>query len=115
MSGTLWANGELCEESLQGHYWKEVRYGGWQQSVIKSAIFALALKMLHASGWLHAVKGWIAISDFMKQKFIEAGVDPSLVYVHSHFWEFQTEQDDISEDQGHYLFLGRLVFLLQNY
>jgi glycosyltransferase involved in cell wall biosynthesis len=109
VGGTLWANGALCEESLRGNYWREVRCGTWQNSVVKSAVFAVALKFLHASGWLDAVKGWIAISEFMRDKFIEAGIDESRIHVLSHFWDFQTGQNDHFPDHGHYLYLGRLV------
>ena len=109
VSGTLWANGQICEESLRGNYWREVRYGAWQHSVLKSAVFAAALKFLHFSGWLEAVKGWIAISSFMRDKFVEAGIPRSRIHVLSHFWDMQTESNAQFEDHGHYLYLGRLV------
>ena len=109
VSGTLWANGELCEESLRGNYWREVRYGAWQDSIVKSAVFATALKFLHASGWLDAIEGWIAISAFMRDKFIEAGIAPEKVHLLSHCWEFQTPTERTFPDEGHYLYLGRLV------
>jgi len=109
VSGTLWANGELCEDSLRGNYWKEVRHGAWQNSVIKSAVLATALKFLHATGWLDAVKGWVAISKFMRDKFIEAGIPGSKIQVLGHFWDFRTDHDEFFPDKGHYLYLGRLV------
>ena len=109
VGGTLWARGKLCRDSLQGNYWSEVRHAAWQNSVVKSAIFAAALKFLHRSGWLRAIKGWIAISNFMRMKFIEAGIDESSIDVLGHFWNFQTAQNDVFPDEGYYLFLGRLV------
>jgi glycosyltransferase involved in cell wall biosynthesis len=109
VGGTLWAGGRLCEDSLYGHYWDEVRYGAWQNSVVKSAIFALALKFLHSSGWLDAIRGWIAISNFMRDKFIAAGVDESIIHVLEHAWELQTQSSEEFGDDGYYLFLGRLV------
>jgi glycosyltransferase involved in cell wall biosynthesis len=109
VSGTLWANGAICEESLQGNYWKEVRHAAWQNSVIKSAVLATALKFLHATGWLDAVKGWVAISNFMRDRFVEAGIPPSKIHVLGHFWDFRTGHDEYFPDKGHYLYLGRLV------
>jgi len=41
---------------VQGHWWREVKYASWQESVAKSALFTIMLKMLHASGWLRSVK-----------------------------------------------------------
>ncbi len=109
VGGTLWAKGRLCEASLHGNYWDEVRLGAWQNSVLKSAIFATVLKYLHATGWLRAVKGWIAISSFMRNKFIEAGIDPSTVHILQHAWDVQTASTETGRDEGQYVFLGRLV------
>lgn len=109
VGGTLWAKGRLCEKSLHGSYWEEVRLAAWQNSILKSAIFAGVLKYLHASGWLNAVKGWIAISEFMRDKFIEAGIDPSTIHVLQHAWDMQTPANAIGSDDGYYVFLGRLV------
>ena len=109
VGGTLWAKGRLCEKSLHGNYWDEVRLGAWQNSVLKSAIFASVLKFLHTTDWLRAVKGWIAISKFMRDKFIEAGVDPATVHILQHAWDIQTAANEIGRDDGQYVFLGRLV------
>jgi glycosyltransferase involved in cell wall biosynthesis len=109
VGGTLWASGRLCEKSLHGNYWDEVRLGAWQSSVLKSAIFATVLKFLHSTGWLSAVKGWIAISRFMHDKFIEAGIDPSTIHVLPHAWDMQTAANEQGRDDGYYVFLGRLV------
>ena len=109
VGGTLWANGRLCENSLRGNYWDEIRLGAWQNSVLKSSIFAAVLKFLHSTGWLSAVKGWIAISRFMHDKFIEAGIDPAKVHVLQHAWDLQSAFDETGRDDGQYVFLGRLV------
>lgn len=109
VGGTLWAKGVICEESLKGNYLREVRLGAWQHSVLKSALFATMLTFLHRSGWLRAVKGWIAISEFMRQKFIGAGIDPAAIHTLKHACEPRTPRDEMYEDRGYYLFLGRLV------
>lgn len=109
VGGTLWAKGRLCEASLRGNYWDEIRLAAWQNSVLKSAIFASVLKFLHSTGWLSAVKGWIAISRFMRDKFIEAGIDPSKVHILKHAWDMQTRVSEQGRDDGQYVFLGRLV------
>ena len=109
VGGTLWARGRLCQDSLRGNYWDEIRLGAWQNSVLKSAIFASVLKFLHATEWLRAVKGWIAISKFMHDKFIEAGIEPSTVHILQHAWDIQTATNETGRDDGQYVFLGRLV------
>ncbi len=108
VSGTLYARGQILNEALRGNYWREVRYGAWQDSVVKSALFAVLLKALHASGWLRSVRAWVAISDFMRERFIEAGIPPERIHTLRHFWQAMPEAPP-AEDAGHYLFLARLV------
>lgn len=108
VGGTAYAGGELLPAALHGHYGREVRLGAWQGSVVKSALFALMLKGLHASGWLNSVKAWVAISDFMRDKLVDAGVAPDRIFALRHSWDAMPELP-AREDQGSYLFLGRLV------
>jgi glycosyltransferase involved in cell wall biosynthesis len=108
VGGTLYANGKLLPEALRGNYWREVMTGSWQSSVLKSALFALLLKRLHRSGWLQSVRQWVAVSEFMRERIMEAGVPPERVTALRHFWKAMPEMPN-REDDGSYLFLGRLV------
>lgn len=108
VGGTLFANGQLMPEALVGNYWREVRTGSWQGSVLKSALFAVMLKWLHRTGWLKSVKHWVAISEFMKAQLIQAGVSASQITALRHSWDALPEQPAFGDD-GSYLFLGRLV------
>lgn len=108
VGGTLHVKGQMTPESLRGHYAREVRLGAWQGSVLKSAVFALVLKRLHRSGWLAAVRAWICISEFIRDRFIETGLDPAMVHALRHSWDAMPEAPAPS-DGGYHLFLGRLV------
>lgn len=108
VGGTLFVNGRTIEESLHGSYWREIRHGAWQQSKLKSAVFALALKLLHRSGWLDSVKAWICVSEFVREKFIEGGLPRERVHALRHAWEPMADLP-APEDSGYYLFLSRLV------
>lgn len=108
VSGTAYARGKLLPEALHGDYWREVTHASWQDSVVKSALFAVMLKWLHASGWLHSVKAWIAISDFMRDRLIEAGVDERRIFALRHSWDAMPVAPK-PDDRGYYLFLARLV------
>lgn len=108
VSGALCIDGHTTEEPLHGNYWGEVRCGAWQNSVLKSAVFALALILLHRSGWLNSVKAWVCVSDFVRDKFIKAGLPRERVHGLRHAWEPMSEPPQ-GEDGGYYLFLGRLV------
>lgn len=109
VGGTLLVNGKLTPDALYGGYWKEVCAGAWQDSVVKSALFALMLKWLHLSGWLKSVRAWIAVSDFMRDKLVSSGALPeSRVHTLRHSWN-ALPQTPVVEDAGYYLFMGRLA------
>lgn len=108
VGATLWNGSKITEESLRGDYMNEILSGAWQGSVLKSAIFALLLKKLHHQRWLDSVKHWIAISDFMREKFILAGIAPEKITTLRHSW---TPMDKAPEyrDEGYYFLMARLV------
>lgn len=109
VSGTLQMKGRLQPDALYGSYWREVLSGAWQGSIVKSALFAVMLKLLQRSGWLESVKAWIAVSDFMRQKLVAAGALPvDRVHTLRHAWN-ALPQTPVVEDAGYYLFLGRLA------
>lgn len=109
VGGTLQVNGKLEPNALYGNYWNEVRTGAWQNSIVKSALFALMLKGLHRSGWLQSVKAWVAVSDFMRQKMITTGALPAdRVHTLRHAWNALPQAPAV-EDAGYYLFMGRLT------
>jgi glycosyltransferase involved in cell wall biosynthesis len=108
VGGTLYASGEFLEEALRGNYWREVRTGAWQGSKLKSAVMAMVLKRLHRSGWLDNVKAWVCISEFLRGKFVQAGLPSERVFAVRHSWDAMPEAPAV-EDKGYYLFLARLV------
>ncbi|MBX2810166.1 MAG: glycosyltransferase, partial [Myxococcales bacterium] len=108
VGGGAWAGGQVMADGLRGRFIPEVCAGAWQGSILKSALFGLMLKSLHLSGWLRAVSCWVAISDFMRKKFVEAGVDSEQIVVLRHSWDM-ISRDAIPRDEGYYLFLSRLV------
>src|SRR5262249_48374765 len=108
VGGALYAKGQLLPEALRGNYAREIRLGAWQDSVVRTALFALMLKMLHRSGWLDSVAAWVAISEFMRDRLIEAGVSPDKIFALRHSWDALPEAPP-PQDDGYYLFLGRLV------
>jgi len=107
VNGYLWAGDRLAPGGLSKNYWQEIRHGAWQNSRGKTAWLALVLLLSHALGSWRGVKAWIAISDFMRQKFISAGVPPEKIFTLRHFWKPRSEER--ANYGQHYLFLGRLT------
>ncbi|MDB6059031.1 MAG: glycosyltransferase [Verrucomicrobiales bacterium] len=83
----------------------EVRTGAWQNSALKTFVFASALALLRAR-WMKAVKAWAAPSDFMRRKFIEAGVSEKHIFTLRYPW--QARQLTAPREQDFYLYLGHL-------
>ncbi|MEQ1850406.1 MAG: glycosyltransferase family 4 protein [Chthoniobacteraceae bacterium] len=108
VNGYLWAGDKVATGGLRRNFWKEIRHGSWQDSVAKTAWLAFVLTLMHQLGWFKAVKAWVAISDFMREKFIEAGVPRDDVFTVRHSWR-PMEAPPQPRDGGYYLFLGRLI------
>jgi glycosyltransferase involved in cell wall biosynthesis len=108
VNGYLWAGGQIATGGLRRNYWQEIRDGAWQSSSLKTAWFAFVLTLTYRLGWFKAVKAWVAISDFMREKFIEAGVPAKDIFTVRHAWHPMGGPPPV-QDGGYYLFLGRLI------
>ena len=91
-------------------YLKEIARGSWQNSRLKTAWFATVLTIAHTLRWFDAVTTWIAVSDFMREQFIRAGVPSEKIFTLRHFWR-PVADVTTTTDQNYYLFIGRLVEL----
>lgn len=107
-SGTLWHGGKVRDEALYGNSWPEIFGRAWERSLPKTALLAFHLHRLIFSGWLDTVDCWIAVSEFMRKKFIEAGIPEEKITTLRHCWTPKSEGVPTG-DGDYYLFLGRLV------
>ncbi len=108
VSGSLWSNGKIMEDGLQGNMWPEIINGAWQKSVLKSMVLGYVLKRFIHSPEFHAVSKWIACSEFVKTKFISAGIPDDKIVTLRHGWNPVVRQSEYL-DEGYYLLLSRLV------
>lgn len=109
VGGSLMAAGREYPGSLAGDLWPEALAGAWQGSRIKSLAMAAALIRLRRSGWLDQVRDWVCISDYLAHRFVhDVGLPPERVHSLRHSWDSLPEVP-MAQDQGFYLFLGRLV------
>ncbi|CAN5377532.1 glycosyltransferase [soil metagenome] len=109
VNGYLWAGGKVAPGGLRKNYFEEIRRGAWQDSRLKTAWFAAVLRLMHTFGWWRSVRAWIAISEFVRDKMIEAGVPAADVFTLHYNWHLRAEPKDAVKDGKHYLFLGRLI------
>ncbi|WP_411826375.1 glycosyltransferase family 4 protein [Luteolibacter sp. AS25] len=106
--GTLWLNDHVNDAALRGNPWPEIYRGAWQGSRLKTAVLAYHLHQARAKGSFDCIDHWLAISNFMRDKFAEAGIPRKKITVLRHCWEAEPFISNI-EESDHYLFLGRLV------
>lgn len=107
-SGTMWVGGSVNAAALTGNPWPEVFSRAWEGSFLRTIVLALHQKQLLRSGNLDAVKRWIAVSDFMREKFIEGGIPADRVITLRHCWPANPNFKP-AEECAYYLFLGRLI------
>lgn len=108
VSGTLWFKGRIHDEALYGNRWPEIIHGAWEGSVLKTALLAFYYKRLEQARVFENVARWVTVSDFMREKFISAGMDPGKVTSLRHCWHSK-DRHQCPPEQSYYLFLGRLV------
>jgi len=98
---------EVCERCLPGNYWPGIVRGCYRDSPLQSLWLASHLTLAKWQSWYDQVDQLIAPSEFLKNKFIEAGWSGSRIEVQGHFIPDLTTQTPIPPDP-YILYLGRL-------
>src|SRR5262249_791745 len=88
----------------------EIRHASWRNSRLRTAWFGTVLSIAHLLGWFKAITAWIAVSDFMRDQFICAGIPSDKIFTLRHFWKPTADPGDTC-DENFYLFIGRLIDL----
>jgi glycosyltransferase involved in cell wall biosynthesis len=110
VNGYLWAGGKIAAGGLKKNFFEEIRYGAWQGSRIKTLWFALVLRLMHAGNWFKSVRAWVAISEFVRTKMIEAGLPAGAMFTSLPYpWRRRNTTLGAPGEEKHYLFLGRLI------
>jgi len=106
-AATFYRDGAPCEECVTHSLLRGVRYGCYRDSHVMSGAIALMLKT-HRSRqtWNRRIDAYIAISGFVRDKFIQAGFPASKISVKPNFVEPDPGERSYSGEYA--LFLGRL-------
>ncbi len=95
----------ICEDCLGRHPWPGVVHGCYRGSQVQSAALATSLVLHRWLGTFERVRRFIAVSGFVREKYTEAGFDPSRIVVKPNF----ARPGPRREGPGAYfLYLGRL-------
>ncbi|HEY8962050.1 MAG TPA: glycosyltransferase, partial [Luteolibacter sp.] len=87
VNGYLWAGGRLLPRGLKKNFLPEILAGAWQGSRLKTAALAMVLWTAHLLRIYKKIDGWLAISQFMREAFVKAGIAPEKVFLLRHSWD----------------------------
>lgn len=105
LPGTFLRDGSPCEDCLGHLPWKGVSRRCFRGSAAASGSYATSLGVHRAAGTFDLVDRFIAVSEFVRAKHIEAGFSAERITVKPNFaWDGPRRR----EGAGYFLFLGRL-------
>jgi glycosyltransferase involved in cell wall biosynthesis len=106
-AATFYRDGKPCEECVTHGLLRSVRYGCYRNSRAMSGAVALMLKT-HRSRqtWNQRIDAYIAISSFLRDKFVQSGFPADKIHVKPNFVE--PDPGERSHSGNYALFVGRL-------
>jgi glycosyltransferase involved in cell wall biosynthesis len=105
LPGTLLRDGSPCEDCLGRLPWRGVSRRCFRGSAAASGSYATSLGLHRATGTFDSVDRFIAVSEFVRAKHIEAGFSSNRITVKPNFaWDGPRRR----AASGYFLFLGRL-------
>ncbi|MEH6504173.1 MAG: glycosyltransferase family 4 protein [Cycloclasticus sp.] len=106
----LMRDGKICEKCVTGSAYQSVLHGCYKDSVIGTFAVARMVEKHRALGtWKHKVNRFIALTEFARNKFIEAGFPANKIVVKPNFTEDSPLADnDVNKMRTGALFVGRL-------
>lgn len=105
LPGTFLRDGSPCEDCLGHLPWRGVSRRCFRGSAAASGFYATSLGLHRAARTFDSVDRFIAVSEFVRAKHIEAGFSADRITVKPNFaWDGPQR----GESAGYFLFLGRL-------
>jgi glycosyltransferase involved in cell wall biosynthesis len=105
---TLYRQGSICEECLNGSLWNSVRHGCYRESRVMTATLATILSWHRLTRtWENSIDCYIALTEFSREKFIAAGFHPDKIVVKPNFVDQDPGPKTKTGDFA--LYVGRLT------
>jgi glycosyltransferase involved in cell wall biosynthesis len=106
-AATLFRDGKPCEDCLTHSLLHSVGHACYRGSRAMSGAIALMLKTHRArQTWNHRIDAYIALSHFVKSKYVQSGIPSSRVYVKPNFVD--PDPGERSRPGDYALYVGRL-------
>ncbi len=108
-SATLYRDGHVCEDCVGKHLpYPGVMHACYRGSRLATAAVAAMMATHHVKRtWNESVDGYIALTDFARDKFIAGGFPPEKLFVKPNY--VQTDPGAGQGKGGYALFVGRLT------
>lgn len=106
LAGSFHRAGHTCEECLGRVPWRGVAHGCYRGSSLASGVLATSLMTHRSMKTFDRVDRFLAVSDFVRKKHVEAGISAERIGVAPQF-AWPTEQRDGPGD--YFLYVGRLT------
>jgi glycosyltransferase involved in cell wall biosynthesis len=107
-AGIMLRSGRACEECLHHGPWRGVRYGCYRGSRVQTAAVAhMVSSHRRARTWTEQVDAYIALTEFSRRKFVQAGVPAEKIFVKPNF--LNGDRLGLSAGGAYAIYLGRLT------
>ncbi|MGH2596514.1 MAG: glycosyltransferase [Actinomycetota bacterium] len=106
LPANLLRDGKICEACVGHLPWRGVVHRCYRDSALGSVALAASLVAHRGIGTFDGVERFIAVSEFVRDKYIEAGMRPDQVAVKPNFTWALDHRDGPGE---YFLYLGRLA------
>lgn len=105
----LLRDGEVEERSLRGGTWWAIKARAYRGSLVGTIALVLAIELhKRLKTWHTSVDRFIALTEFSRKKFIEAGWPAEKIVVKPNFVDDPFPRTTIGKSGGYGLFVGRL-------
>ena len=102
----LLRDGRICESCLGHLPWRGVAYRCYRDSALGSGALATSLGLHRAAGTFDAVTRYLAVSEFVKAKHVEAGIPADRIIVKPNFTWPAVRRRGAGE---YFLYVGRIA------
>lgn len=109
VNGYCWVNGRVTEVSANPTFFSEILHGSWRDSRLMTFCYAVVLWLGHKRGIWKSIHHWIAISNHMRNTFVQGGINAERISTIRHFVDSPVLASHEAEHSGlSFLFLGRI-------
>lgn len=105
-NGLFYKDGKICEKCVNNHFWPAVVNRCWRNSFFLTLLVTRVLKT-HYKTFRGKINTYITMSEFSKNKFVEAGLPKEKIYIKPNFIDLQIKERKNVKDYA--LFVGRLA------